>query len=74
MSESPIPNPFDSARRVDGVTVRLRPEDLMAAYPKATVECVQRMFDRNGGTLAATMLQAGIDAGLELMRREGGAA
>ncbi len=74
MSESPIPNPFVSARRVDGVTVRLRPEDLMAAYPKVTVECVQRMFDRNGGTLAAMMLQAGIDAGLELMPREGGGA
>ncbi len=74
MSESPLPNPFESARRVDGVTVRLRPEDLIAAYPKATVESVQRMFDRHGGTLAAIMLQAGIDAGLELMRQEGGAA
>ena len=74
MSELPLPNPFESARRVDGVTVRLRPEDLIAAYPKATVESVQRMFDRNGGTLAAMMLQAGIDAGLELMPREGGGA
>ncbi len=74
MSESPIPNPFESARRVDGVTVRLRPEDLMAAYPAATVESVLRMFDRHGGALAATMLQAGIDAGLELMPREGGGA
>lgn len=74
MSELPLPNPFESARRVDGVTVRLRPEDLIAAYPKATVESVQRMFDRHGGTLAAMMLQAGIDVGLELMPREGGAA
>ena len=74
MSESPIPNPFESARRVDGVTVRLRTEDLIAAYPNGTVESVQRMFDRHGGTLAAMMLQAGIDAGLELMRQEGGPA
>ncbi len=74
MSETPIPNPFESARRVDGVTVRLRPEDLMGAYPKATIESVQRMFDRHGGTLAAMMLQAGIDAGIEMMRQEGGAA
>jgi hypothetical protein len=72
MSESPIPNPFDSARRVDGVTVRLRPEDLIAAYPDGTVESVQRMFDCHGGTIAAIMLQAGIEAGIDLMRREGG--
>ncbi len=74
MSESPLPNPFESARRVEGVTVRFRPEDLMAAYPKATIESVQRMFDRHGGTIAAIMLQAGIEAGIDLMRREGGVA
>ncbi len=74
MSELPLPNPFESARRVDGVTVRLRTEDLMAAYPKATVESVQRMFDRHGGTIAAMMLQAGIEAGIEMMRQEGCAA
>ncbi len=74
MSESPISNPFESARRVDGVTVRLRPEDLIDAYPKATVESVQRMFDRHGGTIAAMMLQAGFDAGIEMMRQEGCAA
>jgi hypothetical protein len=74
MSDSPIPNPFESAKRLNGVTARLRPEDLFAAYPNATVESVLRMFDRHGGTIAAMMLQAGIDTGLELMRQDGGAA
>lgn len=74
MSESNVPNPFDSATRVSGITVRLRPEDLMAAHASPDREDITRLLDRHGGTLAAAMLSAGIEAAVEIIRQEGGAS
>jgi hypothetical protein len=36
-----------------------------------TRERVDRLLDRHGGTLAGAMLAAGIDAAVEILRREG---
>ena len=71
MSEPNLPNPFESAKRVSGVHVRLRPEDLMNAVPALRPETVQRLLDRHGGTIAAAMLNAGIEAAIEISKQEG---
>jgi len=71
MSEPNLPNPFESAKRVSGVHVRLRPEDLMNAVPGLRIETVQRLLDRHGGTIAAAMLNAGIEAAIEISKQEG---
>ena len=73
MSESNLPNPFESARRVSGVNVRLRPEDLVSAMPSIGIDTADRLLDRHGGTLAAVMLNAGIEAGIEIIKQEGAA-
>ncbi|MBA3777085.1 MAG: hypothetical protein H0X11_11700 [Betaproteobacteria bacterium] len=74
MSESNLPNPFETAKRVSGVSVRLRPEDLTHAMPGVGMEIVERLLNRHGGTLAAVMLSAGIEAAIEIIHQEGGGA
>ena len=74
MSESNVPNPFESARRIGGVTVHLRAEDLITARPGLRPQAAERLMDRHGGTLAAAMLGAGINAAIEIVRQEGGAS
>lgn len=74
MSDAQPLNPFDAANRLSGVYARLRPDDIVRACPGATRERVDRLLDRHGGTLAAAMLAAGIEAAVEIMHREGGDA
>ncbi len=74
MSEPNLPNPFEFAKRVSGIHVRLRPEDLVTAMPSIGIEVVGRVLDRHGGTLAALMLNAGIEAGIEIIKQEGAAS
>ena len=74
MSDLQPPNPFDAAKRQSGVYARLRPDDIAHACPGVTRERVHRLLDRHGGTLAAAMLAAGIEAAVEIMHQEGGDA
>lgn len=67
-----LPDPFKTARRVAGVTVHLRAEDLLTADANFDRELIDRMLERHGGTLAAPMLGAGIEAAMDIIRREGG--
>lgn len=66
-----LPDPFKTAKRCDGIIVRLRPEDLLSSDPTLDRESINRLMERHGGTLAAAMLAAGIEAGLDLLHREG---
>lgn len=74
MSETHLPDPFQSAKRIGGVHVHLRPEDLVASDPTVSIEAASRLLDRHGGTLAAVMLSAAIEAALQIARREGAAS
>lgn len=67
---SNAPNPFHSAKRESGVSVHLSPEDLLAAMPGMQMDVAKRLLDRHGGTVAAKMLGAGIDAAIEVARQE----
>lgn len=67
-----LPDPFKSARRVEGITVHLRPEDLLNSNTMLDRASISRLMERHGGTLAAAMLAAGIETGLDLLHREGG--
>lgn len=69
-SQPEVPNPFHSAKRESGVAVQLCPEDLLAAIPGMQMDAAKRLLDRHGGTVAAKMLGAGIDAAVEIARRE----
>ncbi|HEY8668171.1 MAG TPA: hypothetical protein VIL86_16100 [Tepidisphaeraceae bacterium] len=71
MSDPQPPNPFEAAQCLSGVYARLRPDDIVNAWPGVTRERVDRLLDRHGGTLAGAMLAAGIDAAVEILRREG---
>ena len=49
-----------------------RPEDLIVSHAAPDEEAAKRMLDRHGGTLAAAMLSAAINAAIEITREEGG--
>ena len=68
--QSNAPNPFHSAKRESGVSVQLCPEDLLAAIGGMQIDAAKRLLDRHGGTIAAKMLGAGIDAAVEISRQE----
>ena len=68
---SDLPDPFKCAKRIAGVSVLLRPEDIVNACPGVVRERVDRLLDRHGGTLAAAMLAAGIEAAAQIIRQEG---
>jgi hypothetical protein len=68
--QSNVPNPFHSAKRESGVSVQLCPQDLLAAIAGMQIDAAKRLLDRHGGTVAAKMLGAGIDAAVEIARQE----
>lgn len=72
MSGNQLPDPFQSAKRIGGIHVHLRPEDLIVSDAATDMEAAKRLLDRHGGTLAAVMLSAAINAAIEIMREEGG--
>lgn len=72
MSEEEMPDPFKSARRVSGISVLLRPEDVMEAWGTISRAQAQRLFGAHGETIAAQMLAAGVEAAATLIRQERG--
>ena len=72
MSESELPNPLRTAKRISGVHVSLRPDELIYAWPNLCREVAERLLDRHGGTIAGAMLGAGLRAANEIIREEGG--
>jgi hypothetical protein len=72
MSENDLPDPFQSAKRVPGIHVHLRPEDLLRSDSTFDRTVVAQLMERHGGTLAAAMLSAGIEAAIDIREREGG--
>ncbi|MGB7158989.1 MAG: hypothetical protein WBD40_13030 [Tepidisphaeraceae bacterium] len=72
MSERHLPNPFECARRVGGVNVQLKPEDVMNVWGMISGAEAERLLDEHGTEIAAQMLAAGIDAAVTIMRAKGG--
>lgn len=71
MSESNVPNPFESARRIVGINVTLAPHDITEIWHSLTEEQVARLFDRHGSSIAVQMLAAGTQAVIQIIEQEG---
>lgn len=72
MSDDMLPNPFKSARRVPGISVMLKPEDVTNAWGTMTRDKAAQLLDEHGSTIAARMLAAGIEMAFDLARDNGG--
>jgi hypothetical protein len=72
MSENHLPDPFQSAKRISGIHVHLRPEDLVTSHAATDINAATRLLNRHGGTVAAAMLSAGIKSAIEIAQQEGG--
>jgi hypothetical protein len=72
MSNDKLPNPFESARRMPGITVQLDPQDIMARTPGMTEKQADELLNRHGHEIAGRMIRAGVDAATALHRAEGG--
>jgi hypothetical protein len=72
MSKDKLPNPFESARRMPGITVQLDPHDIIARNPGMTAEQADDLLNRHGHEIAGRMIRAGVDAARALHRGEGG--
>jgi len=71
MSELKMPNPFESAKRIVGVDVILKPDDIFHACPIVSLAEAEKVLDRHGSAIAAQMLRAGICAAVEIITHEG---
>ena len=67
-----LPDPFKTAKRIEGIIVHLRPEDLWRSDSTVDRTTIARLMEHHGGTLAAAMLSAGIEAAFNILHREGG--
>ena len=74
MSKQNLPNPFECARRIHGVSVLLKPEDVMdtGTGPVLSRAEAERLLDEHGSTIAAQMLVAGINAAVDIISEQGG--
>jgi hypothetical protein len=72
MSKDKLPNPFESARRMPGITVQLGPDDIIARNPSMTVEQADELLTRHGFEIAGHMIRTGVDAATALHRAGGG--
>lgn len=68
MSESKVPNPFECAKRIVGVSVTLKSADIVHASPNVSLTDVEQLLDRHASIIAVQMLNAGISASLEIIR------
>lgn len=66
-----LPNPFETARRVCGITVLLRPEDVSDVWNSISPDGVARLFSLHGERIASVMLAAGVTAAVEIIKQEG---
>jgi hypothetical protein len=71
MSESNLPNPFECARRIIGVNVMLKPQDIVDVWHSLTLDQAERLLDVHGCGIAAQMLAAGMSAAVEIIKRDG---
>ncbi len=72
MSESELPNPFECARRIIGVNVMLRPDDITDVWGSLSKQQAETLLDQHASSIAAQMLTAGISAAVQIIRQEGG--
>ena len=74
MSKQNLPNPFECARRIHGVSVLLKPEDVMGSGAGQVLSRAEaeRLLDEHGPAIAAQMLVAGIDAAASILSEQGG--
>jgi len=70
MSESKPPNPFECACRLVGVTVTLAQSDITDVWHSLSSEQAARLLDTHGAEIAAQMLVAGVEAAVEIIKRE----
>ncbi len=70
MTNQPVPNPFECARRVVGINVLLKPEDIMCD-PSITRQQAEQLLDRHASSIALRMLDAGRGAAVEIAKQEG---
>jgi hypothetical protein len=71
MSDANLPNPFECARRIVGVNVLLKPQDIIDVWHSLSLEQAERLIDMHGSTIAAQMLAAGINAAVQIIQQEG---
>ena len=71
MSESKAPNPFECAKRLIGMNVALKANDILHAHPCVSLAEAEQVLDRHASTIAARMLKAGINTAVEIIKREG---
>ena len=70
MSDQPVPNPFTSARRIVGINVLLKPEDIMAIW-SITSEQAELLINRHSSSIAVQMFAAGQKAVEQIIQQEG---
>lgn len=71
MSDKPVPNPFEAARRIAALSVMLQSHDLTDAWPTLTEMQARRVLDLHRSSIAVQMLAAGVQAALTILRQEG---
>lgn len=71
MNELDPPNPFESANRIIGVTVLLKPSDITEGWHGLTIAQAERLLDVYGSAIAAQMLASGITAVVQIAKQEG---
>jgi hypothetical protein len=72
MSKSELPNPFECARHIIGVSVMLRPDDITDVWGSLSKQQAETLLDQHASSIATQMLTAGISAAVQIMRQEGG--
>jgi hypothetical protein len=71
MSNTDVPNPFTSAKRITAVNVMLKPGDIVGAWPSLTIAEAEHLLDQNGSRIAGQMIAAGVNAAIEIIQHEG---
>jgi hypothetical protein len=71
MSDLKPPNPFERAKRIAGVNVMLKPGDISHACPGFSVADAEYLLDLHATSIAAQMLNAGLRAAVEIVKRDG---
>jgi hypothetical protein len=71
MSDANLPNPFECARRIIGVNVMLKPQDIVDVWHSLSLEQAERLLDVHGSGIAAQMFAAGMNAAVEIIKRDG---
>ena len=74
MSNDELPNPFHTAKRIAGLSVRLNPEDAINIIPTMTREQAEKMLEENSIEIATQMISAGLEAVIRIVARERGQA